>query len=97
MYSSMGSEPAYTVGYGPNMMITCYERSGSHSGHGGLKKRRPVQPVLQQFLLYEPVHARSTTDYLDTPVLPIAAFAAGYNPVDCALAIAAPAHQGSGR
>jgi hypothetical protein len=31
--------------------------------------------------------------YLDTPVLPIAAFAAGYNPVDCAYPDAAPAIQ----
>ncbi len=31
------------------------------------------------------------TTYLDTPVLPIAAFAAGYNPPDCALPAATPA------
>ena len=31
------------------------------------------------------------TTYLDTPVLPIAAFAAGYNPVDCAYPDATPA------
>jgi len=40
---------------------------------------------------YTNAYMPGTTDYMDTPVLPIAAFAAGYNPVDCAYPDATPA------
>jgi hypothetical protein len=41
-------------------------------------------PAFSNFCYTLPYMPGRTT-YLDTPVLPIAAFAAGYNPVDCAL------------
>ncbi len=50
---------------------------------GGLDSRPLQQPELRHLLLHGQ-YMPGTTTYLDTPVLPYAAFAAGFNPVDCA-------------
>ena len=47
-------------------------------------------PAYSNFCYTNPFMPSQTT-YLDTPVLPIAAFAAGYNPTDCAYPDATPA------
>ena len=49
-------------------------------------------PAYSNFCYTNPFMPGQTT-YLDTPVLPIAAFAAGYNPADCAYPDATPAIQ----
>ena len=46
-------------------------------------------PAYSNFCYTNPYMPGQTT-YLDTPVLPVAAFASGYNPPDCALPDAAP-------
>ena len=47
-------------------------------------------PAYSNFCYTNPFMPSQTT-YLDTPVLPIAAFASGYNPPDCAYPDATPA------
>jgi FtsP/CotA-like multicopper oxidase with cupredoxin domain len=71
-------------GYAPNMVTTCMNDPGPVSLNG--------EPVTDPF--YDPRYSTfcytfqympGTTTYLDTPVLPTGAFAAGDPPVDCAL------------
>jgi len=65
-------------GYSPAMMVACMNDPGDG-------------PVLDPLRLenygtacYTAQFMPGTTTYLDTPILPQAAFAAGFNPVDCA-------------
>jgi hypothetical protein len=81
------------------MLVTCMNDPGpilDPSGavdpvtHQGRMITDPAyNPAYSTFCYTNPFMPGQTT-YLDTPVLPVAAFAAGYNPVDCALPDAAP-------
>ena len=97
VYSTFDVNPPNPTGYAPNMMITCMNDPGP------IVDRRPGSSTFGQSItdpMYNPQYSNfcytlpfmpGTTAYLDTPVLPTAAFAAGYNPVDCAYPDATPA------
>ena len=83
------------AGYSPNMLVMCMNDPGPLTGPNGA----PVvdsyyMPTYSDFCYTNPFMPGLTT-YLDTPVLPVAAFASnyitGYNPVDCAYPDATPA------
>lgn len=98
--SSWLVNPPTPSGYGPNMMITCMNDPGPIADPAGTidpatgKVRMITDPQYNAsystFCYTNPFMPGQTT-YLDTPVLPIAAFASGNNPADCALADATPA------
>jgi hypothetical protein len=97
VYSTWEVNPPNPTGYAPNMMITCMNDPGP------IVDTRPGSTTLGQLIQdpnYNPQYSNfcytksfmpGSTDYLDTPVLPTAAFAAGYNPVDCAYPDTTPA------
>ena len=73
-------------GYSPAMHFVCLNDPGPLPGGGLDPLRNPNYGVFCYTLMYMP----GTTTYLDTPILPNAAFAAGFNPVDCAPPVATP-------
>jgi hypothetical protein len=77
-------------GYSPGMHFVCLNDPGPIPGPGGTPildpQRNPNYGIFCYTLMYMP----GTTTYLDTPLLPNAAFAAGFNPADCAFADATP-------
>jgi hypothetical protein len=91
-YSTWEVNPPNPTGYSPTMMITCMNDPGPIPGANGTMVRDPLfNPAYSQFC-YEQPYMPGTTQYLDTPVVPTAAFAgAGYNNVDCAYPVATPA------
>ncbi|KAA6465408.1 choice-of-anchor D domain-containing protein [Acidobacteria bacterium AB60] len=80
-------------GYSPNMLITCMNDPGpilDPAGSGKMVTDPMYNPMYSNFCYTWPFMPGITT-YLDTPVLPVAAFAAKYNPVDCAYPTGTPA------
>ncbi|MBI1424637.1 MAG: hypothetical protein GC149_14415 [Gammaproteobacteria bacterium] len=65
-------------GYSPSMMQACLNESGATKNY-----RYLAACYTGQFM-------PGTNTYLDTPILPSAAFAGGYNPPDCAAANGTP-------
>jgi hypothetical protein len=90
--SSWLVNPPTPSGFGPQMLITCINDPGpiTDPATGKLVTDPAYDPGYSNFCYTNPYMPGQTT-YLDTPVLPIAAFAAGYNPPDCAQPPAAPA------
>jgi uncharacterized repeat protein (TIGR01451 family) len=90
--SSWLVNPPTPSGYGPNMLITCMNDPGPIPDPvtGKLVTDPHYNPAYSNFCYTNPFMPGQTT-YLDTPVLPVAAFASGYNPPDCALPASAPA------
>ena len=79
------------AGYSPNMLITCMNDPGPiPDGNGGLMTDPNYNPMYSNFC-YTNAFMPGLTDYLDTPVVPVAAFATGYNTTDCAYPDATPA------
>ncbi len=83
------------AGYSPNMLITCMNDPGPIPDPTDPTGKRMItdpnyNPMFSDFCYTNPFMP-GLTDYLDTPVLPLAAFAAGYQPVDCAYPDATPA------
>lgn len=89
--SSYLVNPPTPSGYGPNMLVTCINDPGpiTDPATGRLVTDPSYNPSYSNFCYTNPYMPGQTT-YLDTPVVPIAAFAAGYNPVDCAPPSATP-------
>ncbi|MDB6162017.1 MAG: multicopper oxidase type 3 [Gammaproteobacteria bacterium] len=83
--------PPTPSGYGPNMLVTCMNDPGPIKDpvSGKMVTDPAYNPVYSNFCYTNPFMPGQTT-YLDTPVLPIAAFASGYNPADCAYPDATP-------
>jgi hypothetical protein len=83
--------PPTPSGYGPNMLVTCMNDPGPIKDPvtGRMVTDPAYNPAYSNFCYTNPFMPGQTT-YLDTPVLPIAAFAAGYNPADCAYPDATP-------
>jgi FtsP/CotA-like multicopper oxidase with cupredoxin domain len=79
-------------GYAPNMVTNCMNDPGPIKDPvtGKMITDPMFNPMYSNFCYTNPFMPGSTT-YLDTPVLPIAAFAAGYFPVDCSYPDATPA------
>jgi hypothetical protein len=89
--SSWLVNPPTPSGYGPNMLVTCMNDPGPVKDPitGKMVTDPAYNPAYSHFCYTNPFMPGQTT-YLDTPVLPIAAFAAGYNPADCAYPDATP-------
>jgi uncharacterized repeat protein (TIGR01451 family) len=98
--SSWSVNPPTPSGYTPNMLVTCMNDPGPIPDPAGTTD--PVTGKVRMIIdpQYNPAYSNfcytlpfmpGRTTYLDTPVLPIAAFAAGYNPVDCEYPDATPA------
>jgi hypothetical protein len=84
-YSSWTVNPPDPSGYTPQMFIMCMNDRGSDASPD-----RFYQPAYSQFC-YEWSFMPGQTGYLDTPVIPTAAFAANYNHPDCAYPNGTPA------
>ena len=90
-YSTWEVNPPNPTGYAPQVMVTCMNDPGPipgptrHDDH-----RSSLQPGYSQFC-YEWSFMPGQTAYMDTPVIPTAGFAEGYDPVDCAYPDATPA------
>lgn len=82
------------AGYSPNMLVTCMNDPGPITVGGIVQIDPQYMPSYSNFCYTNPFMPGLTT-YLDTPVLPVGAFASnyvsGYNPVDCAYPEATPA------
>ncbi len=98
--SSWLVNPPTPSGYGPNMLVTCINDPGPIADPAGTPDPLTGKPRLITDPHYNPAYSNfcytlpfmpGRTTYLDTPVLPVAAFAAGYNPTDCAYPDATPA------
>ena len=77
-------------GYAPAMHMTCMNDPGPiPDGNGGTMIDPQYNPAYSTFC-YTFQYMPGTTTYLDTPVLPVSAFASGYNPPDCSLDAGTP-------
>ena len=98
--SSWLVNPPTPSGYGPNMLISCINDPGPIADPTGTLDPKTglvrmitdpqYAPEFSNFCYTNPFMPGRTT-HLDTPVVPIAAFAGGYNPADCAYPDATPA------
>jgi hypothetical protein len=84
-YSTWEVNPPNPTGYAPTMMVACMNDPGN-----GATPDPYFNPAYSQFC-YEIPYMPGQTQYMDTPVVPTAAFAEGYNPADCAYPDATPA------
>jgi hypothetical protein len=84
-YSTFAVNPPDPSGYIPNVLDMCMNDRGD-----GVNPDPFYQPAYSQFC-YEWTFMPGQTSYLDTPVIPTAAFAAEYNHPDCAYPNATPA------
>ncbi len=84
-FSTFAVNPPDPSGYIPNVLDMCMNDRGS-----GVTPDPFYQPAYSQFC-YEWTFMPGQTSYLDTPVIPTAAFAAEYNHPDCAYPDATPA------
>jgi hypothetical protein len=92
-YSTWEVNPPNPTGYAPTMMVACMNDAGPipDPAHPGRTMVDPLfNPAYSQFC-YEIPFMPGQTQYMDTPVVPLSAFAAGYNPPDCAYPDATPA------
>jgi hypothetical protein len=74
------------TGYSPNMMVTCMNDPGPIPDplHAGQVINDPYYTPAYSTFCYENPFMPGDATYLDTPVVPVSAFAEGYNPPDCA-------------
>jgi len=84
-YSTWEVNPPNPTGYAPTMMVACMNDPGT-----GATPDQYFNPSYSQFC-YEIPYMPGATQYMDTPVVPTAAFAEGYNPPDCSYPTATPA------
>jgi hypothetical protein len=84
-YSTWSVNPPDPSGYIPQMMVMCMNDRGT-----GPDPDKFYQAAYSQFC-YEWSFMPGQTSYLDTPVIPTAAFAPSYNHPDCAYPNATPA------
>lgn len=95
--SSWLVNPPTPSGYGPNMLVNCINDPGpildtrvGSTTRGQMITDPAYNPSYSNFCYTNPFMPGQAT-YLDTPVVPIASFAAGYLPPDCAYPDATPA------
>ncbi|WP_197422927.1 Ig-like domain-containing protein [Burkholderia sp. ABCPW 14] len=91
-YSTWEVNPPNPTGYAPTMMVACMnDPDMPDPAHPGHTMRDPLfNPAYSQFC-YEIPFMPGQTQYMDTPVVPVSAFAEGYDQVDCAYPDATPA------
>jgi Bacterial cadherin-like domain/IPT/TIG domain len=91
-YSTWQVNPPNPTGYAPTMMVACMnDPDMPDPAHPGQTIRDPLfNPAYSQFC-YEIPFMPGQTQYMDTPVVPVSAFAEGYNQPDCAYPDATPA------
>src|SRR5437868_3934244 len=82
-YSSYGVNPPNPTGYVPQMMIACMNDPGPIPGPNGTMIQDPAYNPGYANFCYEWSFMPGQTAYMDTPVIPTMAFAAGYNLPDC--------------
>jgi len=100
LYSTWQVSVPNPAGYSPNMMITCMNDPGpipdpsgvldSATGKVRLITDPQYNPSFSNFCYTNPFMPGMTV-YLDTPVLPVAAFANGYQPADSEYPVGTPA------
>ena len=92
VYSTWEVDPPNPTGYAPNMMITCMNDPGPIPDplHPGQFITDPFYNPAYSDFCYENPFMPGDAAYLDTPVIPVSAFAEGYNPPDCAYPDATP-------
>ena len=84
-YSTWEVNPPNPTGYGPTMMVTCMNDPGpipDPANPSQMITDPLYNPAYSQFC-YEIPFMPGQTQYMDTPVVPTAAFAQGYNLPDC--------------
>jgi hypothetical protein len=85
------------TGYSPNMMVTCMNDPGpitdTRVGSATLGQliTDPFYTPAYSTFCYENPFMPGDATYLDVPVVPVSAFAEGYNPPDCAYPDGTPA------
>ncbi|WP_176728759.1 choice-of-anchor Q domain-containing protein [Burkholderia ubonensis] len=92
-FSTWEVNPPNPTGYAPTMMVTCMNDPGPipDPNNPGKTMTDPLyNPAYSQFC-YEIPFMPGQTQYMDTPVVPVQAFADGYNQPDCAYPDATPA------
>jgi hypothetical protein len=96
-YSTWEVNPPNPTGYAPTMMVTCMNDPGpivdslvGSPTFGQLITDPLYNPNYSQFC-YENPFMPGQTQYMDTPIVPVSAFAESYNPPDCAYPDATPA------
>ncbi|MBN3787812.1 Ig-like domain-containing protein [Burkholderia sp. Ac-20353] len=92
-FSTWEVNPPNPTGYAPTMMVACMNDPGPipDPKNPGKTINDPLyNPAYSQFC-YEIPFMPGQTQYMDTPVVPVQAFADGYNQPDCAYPDATPA------
>ncbi|WGS40885.1 Ig-like domain-containing protein [Burkholderia sp. JSH-S8] len=92
-FSTWEVNPPNPTGYAPTMMVACMNDPGPipDPNNPGKTMTDPLyNPAYSQFC-YEIPFMPGQTQYMDTPVVPVQAFADGYNQPDCAYPDATPA------
>ncbi|MGU7780090.1 choice-of-anchor Q domain-containing protein [Burkholderia sp. PU8-34] len=92
-FSTWEVNPPNPTGYAPTMMVACMNDPGPipDPKNPGKTMADPLyNPAYSQFC-YEIPFMPGQTQYMDTPVVPVQAFADGYNQPDCAYPDATPA------
>lgn len=84
-YSTWEVNPPNPTGYAPTMMVACMNDPGN-----GTTPDPYFNPSYSKFC-YEIPYMPGQTQYMDTPIVPTAGFAEGYNPPDCNYPTATPA------
>ncbi len=92
-YSTWEVNPPNPTGYGPQVVIACMNDPGPipDPAHPGQMMMDPLYNPGYSDFCYEWSLMPGATAYMDTPVVPVMAFAEGYNPPDCAYPNATPA------
>jgi hypothetical protein len=85
VYSTWEVDPPNITGYSPNMMINCMNDPGPipDPNNPGQFINDPLFNPAYSIFCYEDPFMPGDTQYLDTPIVPVSAFAEGYNPPDC--------------
>ena len=96
VYSTWEVDPPNITGYSPNMLVNCMNDPGPildtrvGSPTFGQMITDPYFNPAYSIFCYEDPFMPGDTMYMDVPVVPVSAFADGYNPPDCAYPDATP-------
>jgi hypothetical protein len=91
VFSTWEVNPPNPTGYAPGIMVMCMNDPGPIPGPNGTMITDPNYNPNYSDFCYEWSFMPADTAYLDTPVVPTAAFADAYNPPDCSYPDTTPA------